>query len=460
MKAADRAFLRGKVPITTFAQKLPFVRHHHRHFLLLLMFAMEQLDLSDYELVLSGSASIAKGVHHRARPAAHLLCALAHALRLGPAAPVSRRSEARASGLRSMLARYMLHRARGWDLRTANGVDYFIANSQFIARRIWKVYRREATVIYPPVDVDNFSLRTNKEPFYLTASRMVPYKKIAAIVEAFRALPDRKLVVVGDGPEMKRIKALAGPNVEILGYQPASVLCDLMQRARCFIFAAEEDFGITPVEAQACGTPVLAYGRGGALETIRGLDHAKPTGMFFDRQDAAAIAEAVLHFERHEDRIAPLDCWQNAQRFSAQVFRETYSHFVERCWEVFRAAPPMPTGLDRQLALAGSDSGIAGSCRMSREVMNIFCSSVRSACSAYWCSPAAPASRAACRACRTIRPAPSIYWARATRCASPCSARPDLSGTFKISDNGALVMPLVGQVPRRGCRCPTCRSGS
>src|SRR6185369_3683191 len=152
-------------------------------------------------------------------------------------------------------------------------------------------------------------------------------------------LPDRKLVVVGDGPEMKRIKALGGSNVEILGFQPASVLSDLMQRARAFIFAAEEDFGITPVEAQACGTPVIAFGRGGATETIRGLDQERPTGAFFDRQDGAAIAEAVLHFERNQDRISPLDCWQNAQRFSAHIFRDTYGSFVERCWDAFRAMP-------------------------------------------------------------------------------------------------------------------------
>jgi glycosyltransferase involved in cell wall biosynthesis len=159
---------------------------------------------------------------------------------------------------------------------------------------------------------------------------------------------------------MKRITSLAGPNVEILGYQPSSVLRDLMQRTRCFIFAAEEDFGITPVEAQACGTPVLAFGRGGALETIRGLDHEKPTGAFFDRQDAATIAEGVLNFERNEDRIAPLDCWQNAQRFSAQIFRETYGNFVERCWDVFQSLPAMPTGIDRQLALQEATQGIPG----------------------------------------------------------------------------------------------------
>jgi glycosyltransferase involved in cell wall biosynthesis len=351
MKEADRGFLRGKVPITTFAQSLPFVKHRHRQFLLLLMFAMEQLDLSDYELVLSGSASIAKGV---ITGPDQLHISYVHSpMRYAWDLQHQYLDEAKLKhGFKGMLARWMLHRARMWDLRTANGVDHYVANSHFIARRIWKVYRRESTVIYPPVDVGNFSLRTNKEDFYLTASRMVPYKKISAIVEAFRSLPDRKLVVVGDGPEMKRIKSLAGANVEILGYQPNSVLSDLMQRARAFIFAAEEDFGITPVEAQACGTPVIAYGRGGALETIRGLDHERPTGTFFQSQDAASIAAAVLAFERQGDCISPLDCWNNAQRFSAQIFRETYSNHVERCWEVFRGVPASAPAGERQFALA------------------------------------------------------------------------------------------------------------
>jgi len=238
-------------------------------------------------------------------------------------------------GVKSMLARWMLHRARFWDLRTANGVDHYIANSQFIARRIWKAYRRESTVIYPPVNVDAFTLRPRKESFYLTASRLMPYKQVPAIAAAFRALPDHKLVIVGDGTEMSRVKAAAGPNVEVLGHQRADVLIDLMQRAKAFIFAAEEDFGITPVEAQACGTPVIAFGRGGATETIRGLDHPRPTGMFFHRQEPQVIADAVLAFERHQERMQPADCRASALRFSTQVFRETYSRFVEQCWQAF-----------------------------------------------------------------------------------------------------------------------------
>jgi glycosyltransferase involved in cell wall biosynthesis len=336
---ADRAFLRGKTPNLTFAQQLPFVRHHHRQFLLLLMFAIEQLDLSDYPLVLSGSASIAKGV--LTGPDQLHIAYIHSPMRYAWDLQHQYLRESKLDrGVKGMIARWMLHKARIWDSRTANGVDHYIANSRFIARRIWKVYRRESTVIYPPVDVDNFNLRQDKDSFYLTASRMMPYKKIATIVEAFRELPERKLIVVGDGTEMSRVKAAAGPNVEVLGYQSTEVLRDLMQRARAFVFAAEEDFGITPVEAQACGTPVIAFGRGGAAETIRGVDQQRPTGVFFHEQSATAIAEAVRTFERHEDRISPVDCRDNAQRFAVQVFRDTYSRFVEQCWTEFRDQSP------------------------------------------------------------------------------------------------------------------------
>jgi glycosyltransferase involved in cell wall biosynthesis len=337
LKEHERGFLGGKEPILSFAQKSAFVRNHHRQFLPLLMFAMEQLDVSGADLVLSGSASIAKGVltgpdqlhisyiHSPMRYAWDLQHQYLRETGLD-------------RGLKSALARWILHRARIWDLRTANGVDHFIANSQFIARRIWKVYRRQSTVIYPPVDVERFVPTERKEEFYLTASRLMPYKKIPAIVEAFRALPGRRLVVIGDGTEMRRVQAAAGPNVEVLGYQPAAVLLDLMQRAKAFIFAAEEDFGITPVEAQACGTPVIAFGRGGALETIRGLDQPRPTGLFFASQEPAAIAEAVATFERKQHLLVPAECRENAMRFATQVFRDCYRSYVERCWNEFRHA--------------------------------------------------------------------------------------------------------------------------
>jgi glycosyltransferase involved in cell wall biosynthesis len=153
---------------------------------------------------------------------------------------------------------------------------------------------------------------------------------------------------------MKRIRALAGPNVEILGYQPAATLVDLMQRARAFLFAAEEDFGIAPVEAQACGTPVIAFGRGGALETIRGIEHEKPTGLFFDSQQPDAIRDAVRAFERESERITPLACWENAQRFSDHIFRDAYGGFVERCWDAFQSAPLGTQGAARRRVLAAA----------------------------------------------------------------------------------------------------------
>ena len=338
LKPHERAFLHGKTPMTTFAQKLPLIRYHHRHFLLLLMFAIEQLDLGEYDLVISSSASIAKGV--LTGPDQLHISYVHSPMRYAWDLQHQYLREARLEkGLKSLLARWMMHRARLWDTRTANGVDHYVANSQFIARRIWKIYRRQSTVIYPPVAVERFPLKNDKDSFYLTASRLMPYKKVRTIVEAFSALPQRKLIVVGDGTEMRTIKAAAGRNVEILGYQPSEVLVSLMRSARAFIFAAEEDFGITPVEAQACGTPVIAYGRGGALETLRGLDHPQPTGMFFDRQEPQAIVEAIRAFERAETRFSPPACRENAQRFSEQVFRDHFSRFVEQSWETFRAAP-------------------------------------------------------------------------------------------------------------------------
>lgn len=334
----ERAFLGGRRPITSPAQHWPFIRKHYRALLPFLMFAIEQLDVSAHELVLSSSASIGKGVI-TGPDQLHISYVHSPMRYAWDMQHQYLRDAGLESGLKGLIARLILHHARVWDLRTANGVDHFIANSRFIARRIWKVYRRESTVIYPPVDVGKFTLRESKEDFYLCVSRMVPYKKIPAIVAAFGALRDRRLVVIGDGTEMKRVRAVAGPNVELLGYQPFPVVRDCMQRARALVFAAEEDFGISAVEAQACGTPVIAYGRGGALESLRGADHAHPTGLFFDAQDPNCIAAAVREFERRPGAIEPQACRENAERFSTDVFRRSYLDFVGRCWEGFKADP-------------------------------------------------------------------------------------------------------------------------
>jgi glycosyltransferase involved in cell wall biosynthesis len=262
------------------------------------------------------------------------------------------------SGLKSWIARICLHYLRLWDVRTAHGVDVFLACSGFIARRIRKVYRRDATVVYPPVDIDRFGLRADKEDFYLAASRLVPYKRMAMIAEAFVGMPDKRLVMIGDGPELDRIRTLTqgAPNIQILGHQPWEVLVDYMGRARAFLFAAEEDFGITPVEAQACGTPVIAYGVGGALETVvASPDAARRTGVFFHRQSATALVEAIGEFEAMGE-FKPEVCRRNAERFSHDSFRRQMTRVVA---DALQQAVTEPDGIaareNRHFYLAKSE---------------------------------------------------------------------------------------------------------
>lgn len=332
----ERAFLQGRKPKTTFIQHLPGARKRYRQYLPLMPLAVEQLDLSGYDIVLSSSHAVAKGVL-TGPDQLHISYVHSPIRYAWDLQHQYLRESGLERGFKGRLAQWLLHKIRQWDLRTANGVDCFIANSDFIARRIWKVYRRKAVVIYPPVDVSAFTLCEDKQDFYLTASRMVPYKKMDLIVEAFTAMPEKRLVVIGDGSDMKKIRTKAGTNIQFLGFQPFDVLRDHMQRASAFVFAAEEDFGITPVEAQACGTPVIAYGRGGALETLRGLGSSSPTGVFFEEQTVDALIKAVASFE-HEGRwiIQPENCRRNAERFAPQCFREALSTLLDREWASFQ----------------------------------------------------------------------------------------------------------------------------
>ncbi|HDU4030266.1 TPA: glycosyltransferase family 4 protein, partial [Klebsiella pneumoniae subsp. pneumoniae] len=303
----SRSRFMNKRAKTTFIQKLPKAKSNYQRYLPFMPLAIEQLDVSKHEIILSSSHAVAKGiltgpdqlhisyVHSPIRYAWDLQHQYLREAGLD-------------KGIKSYIARMLLHKIRLWDCRTANGVDHFIANSQFIARRIKKVYGRDADVIYPPVDVNRFELNFNKEDYFFTASRLVPYKRIDLIVEAFSEMPNRKLVVIGDGPEMQKIKSKAKTNIEILGYQPDSVMQEYMRNAKAFVFAAEEDFGIIPVEAQACGTPVIAFGKGGALETIRPLGVDKPTGLFFQKQTVADIIEAVTNFDNNFESFNLHDC--------------------------------------------------------------------------------------------------------------------------------------------------------
>ena len=339
----QRDFICNKPVTTSFIQRLPRARKKYRGYLPLMPLAIEQLDLSVYDLVLSSSHAVAKGV--LTGPDQLHLCMCYSPIRYAWDLQHQYLREAGLErGVKGWLAKLILHYVRLWDVRTANGVDGFIAISHYIARRIRKVYRRESTVIYPPVDVADFPLCRDKEDFYVTASRMVPYKKVDLIVDAFSAMPDKRLVVIGDGPDFAKVRAKAGPNVQLLGFAGAEVLRDHLQRARAFVFAAEEDFGIAPLEAQACGTPVIAFGKGGALETIVPLPDAEragsspaPTGVFFREQSVAAIIAAVERFEAAGAAITPEACRENALRFAPERFRAEFTAFVEQQWANFQS---------------------------------------------------------------------------------------------------------------------------
>ena len=323
-----RNFILNKNVITTFIQNLPKAKSKFRKYLPFMPLAIEQLDLSGYDVVISNSHCVAKGVItgpnqlHISYVHSPIRCAWDLQNQYLEEANLKH-------GLKGWIAKIILHYMRLWDYRTSNNVDYFLCNSKYIAKRIQKCYRREARVIYPPGAVDDFNMYTKKEDYYLTASRMVPYKKIDLIVEAFSKMPDKKLVVIGEGQQFEKVKAKAKNNIVLLGYQPFEVLKEKMQKAKAFVFAAEEDFGIVPVEAQACGTPVIAYGKGGALETVVNYDKEKPTGLFFKEQTVDSIVRAVNKFEKNQNLFFPENCRRNAEKFNEERFKKEFKTFVE-----------------------------------------------------------------------------------------------------------------------------------
>lgn len=323
----DRHFLQHKQVKTTFIQRLPFAKSRYRSYLPLMPLAIEQLDVSRYDVVISSTHAVAKGVL-TGPDQIHISYVHSPIRYAWDMQHQYLKESGLHKGLKGFVAKHFLHKMRLWDQRTANGVDHFLANSNFIARRIWKTYRRKAEVIYPPVDTHACTLHTQKEKFYLAASRLVPYKKMDLIVESFAQMPDKKLIVIGDGPDIKKLEAKTAANIELLGHQPRDVLIDHLQRANGLVFAAEEDFGLVPLEAQACGTPVIAFGKGGALETVRGLDDEKPTGLFFEEQTIRSIREAIDQFEYKREKFTPENCAENAARFAPEIFREKFIEFI------------------------------------------------------------------------------------------------------------------------------------
>lgn len=328
---ADRdKILKGKYTHTSFIQRLPFAKKKYRNYLPLFPLAIEQFDLSGYDVVLSSSHAVAKGVltHSNQLHISYMHTPIRYAWDLYHQYLYESGLN---HGLKGILAKYFLHKIRLWDVSTANRVDHYIANSHYIARRIKKAYGKSSDVIYPPVDIDKFALRESKSDFYLTASRMVPYKKIDLIVEAF-SQTDKKLLVIGDGPDMGKIKSKASKNIELLGFADDKTMADLMGQAKAFVFAAEEDFGITPVEAQACGTPVICFGRGGALETVR----EDISGLYFMEQNIRELLATVDKFEQSYDKFEPIKIRENSLKFSRTRFESEIKSYVEKKYEEFK----------------------------------------------------------------------------------------------------------------------------
>jgi glycosyltransferase involved in cell wall biosynthesis len=335
----QRAFLADKPVQTSFLQKWKWVRERYRSFLPLMPLAVEQFDLSQYDLIISSSYAVAKGII--TGPDQVHICYCHSPMRYAWDLQHQYLKTAKLEhGLKSWVARAVLHYMRMWDAIGHTRVDHFIANSNFVARRIRKTYGREAVVIHPPVDVEGFPLERSKENYYLTVSRLVPYKMVSMVVEAFTKMPHLELRVIGEGPEFENIRKQAGPNVKMLGYQSGEVVREQMQKAKAFVFAGEEDFGIVPVEAQACGTPVIAYGKGGVLETIVPGE----TGMFFYEQTPASLCEAVQEFEADAQTLDSSTIRENALRFSNARFREEFAARAGALWQAFAYPAAAPRG--------------------------------------------------------------------------------------------------------------------
>ena len=325
-----KGFLLNKPINTSFIQKLPFAKSIYRLYLPLMIYAVEQFDMSKYDIVISSSHAVAKGVI--TGPDQTHICMCYSPIRYAWDLQHQYLEESNMKkGIKGFFTRILLHKIRIWDVRTSNGVDFFIAISKFISKRIMKTYRRDSKLIYPPVDTNKFELKKDsvRNDFYVTCSRMVPYKKIDLIVDTFsQNFPEKQLVVIGEGPDFKKIKEKSGPNIKLLGSASFDELYNNLSAAKAFIFAAEEDFGISPIEAQSCGTPVIAYGKGGALETIIGLDCINPTGVFFEEQTMASLTKAVIKFEENIETIKPESCRDNALRFSEEVFQKKFKDFI------------------------------------------------------------------------------------------------------------------------------------
>ncbi len=318
--------LNGKKVTYTFIQRLPFAKKIFRHYIVLFPLAIERLDLREYDLIISSSHAIAKGVI--TGPEQLHICVNYSPMRYAWDMYFDYRQEHNLKGIKEKFLSYVLHKIRIWDVTASNRVDYFIAISKLVQKRIMKYYRRESEIIYPPVNVEKYKLCEDKQDYYLTISRLVPYKKVKLIVEAF-IVNGKPLVVAGTGTQLKEISEMATDNITVLDYVEHAKALSLMQQAKAFIFASYEDFGIVPVEAMACGTPVIAYGKGGIKDTVEdGV-----TGIFFQEQSIDSLNSAIDQFETMTFDYSAIS--EHASKFSTERFEKEIKQFVEEKWETF-----------------------------------------------------------------------------------------------------------------------------
>jgi len=333
----DRTYLGFEHAHTTFLQRVPRIEALHRSLLPLMPLAIEQLDMSGYDLVISSSFAVAKGVI-TGPDQVHV--AYVHSP-MRYAWDMQHQYLRELGGLKRTMARLLLHRLRVWDSCSALRPNRLVANSAYIARRIRNVYGRSADVIYPPVDVTPVGSGVPRGNYFLSAGRLVGYKNVNAIIEAFRLLPEQRLVVAGAGPEADALRGRAGDNVSFTGYVSDIEMRRLMAGARALVFAANEDFGIVPVEAQAEGTPVVALGHGGACESVAATG-PRPTGVFFDQPQPASIAAAINKLLARSETFRPEACRAQAALFTAERFRNSFKELVENEMEHAGARAPVP----------------------------------------------------------------------------------------------------------------------
>ncbi len=325
-----KTILKGNHANTTFIQKLPFAEKKFRSYLPLFPLAIESLNFSKYDAIISSSHAVTKGIRKKPHQL-HISYCHSPMRYIWDEAETYFEAAKLNSGLKKIIANAALNYLRKWDLKTAQRPDFLIANSKYIAEKLKRIYNRESTVIYPPVDVDKFECAENKDDYYFVASRLVPYKRIDLIVEAFAQMPDKRLVIAGTGPELNRLKSKFLVNVEFIGYQDEKSLKELMQKAKAFVFTAEEDFGIVVVEAMACGTPVIALNKGGTAETV--IDGK--TGILFDNQTVEDIKNAVRKFESIQDTFNHKEISEYTQKFSRKIFEEKIKQYVDERSEQF-----------------------------------------------------------------------------------------------------------------------------